>query len=371
MSEFILQPNVYQTGTKNNLLGVLESLWIKEPQVGKGDFFILSGFGNYNGGVRFYSTFKKHIDLGGKVTAFFGGSTSQRLTSRQVVERLLKCGCNIHLINRKRIFHSKCYGTLNGNDNSLVVTSGNFTGPGMSQNVESAVYLQPEFTNPLKFHWNDLVQNIMKQSWDIYQPTLADQQSPAWQLLFDEKKASISVEETQLMTMLVSLGHADTVRINAARGSTAGKGSQYFWLSKDCYDFFPPLTILNEKGYKTTNSCLINLHYVELGFVQRNTRVTFEAGNNVDFRLGTGKYRYTGAAQSNDLAAISRISEYDYEIRIIKNGTKEYGQLIPYATTFIGIRKKRIGYLTNERFEKESGIALNTKKSLNNIPHKG
>ncbi len=368
MSEFILQPNVYRTGPRYNLLGVLENLWIRDAHIGNGDFYILSGFGNYNGGVRFYSTFKRHIDSGGRVTAFFGGSTSQRLTSRQVVERLLKCGCRVQLVSRKRIFHAKCYGTLTDKDNGLVVTSGNFTGPGMSQNVESAIYLQPEFTTALKFHWGDVIQSILNQNWDIYQPRLDDPAGPAWQLLFDEREAGISVEETQLMTMILTLGHADTARINAAQDSDAGKGSQYFWLSKDCYDFFPPLTLLNEKGYKTTNSCLINLHYVDLGFVQKNTRVTFEAGNNVDFRLGTGKYRYTRAAQPGDLAAISRISEYDFEIRIIHQGTAEFNTLIPYATTFIGIRDKRIGYITNERFEQESGFKLTFTNAFNNLP---
>ena len=367
MSEFILQPDVYRTGPRHNLLGVLEELWIRDSQVGKGDFYILSGFGNYNGGVRFYSTFKRHVDSGGRVTAIFGGSTSQRLTSRQVVERLLSCGCSVRLVNRKRLFHTKCYGTLTDKDNSLVVTSGNFTGPGMSQNVESAVYLQPEFTTPLRFRWCDVIKNILRQNWDIYQPRLDDLEAPAWRLLFDEREAGISVEESQLMTMLVTLGHADTARINAVRGSNAGKGSQYFWLSKDCYDFFPPLTILNERGYKTTNSCLINLHYVDLGFVQRKTRVTFEAGNNVDFRLGTGKYRHTSVAQPGDLAAISRISEHDFEIRIIQQGTDEFDRLISYATTFIGIRNKRIGYITNERFETEGNLKLTSDKDFRKL----
>ena len=371
MSEFILQPDVYRTGVSHNLLGVLENLWIRNAQAGNGDFYLLSGFGNYNGGVRFYSTFRRHIDSGGRVTAFFGGSTSQRLTSRQVVERLLNCGCDVHLVNRKRIFHTKCYGTLADGGNSLVVTSGNFTGPGMSQNVESAVYLQPEFTTPLQFRWNDVIQSILDQNWDIYRLDLDDPDDPAWQLLFDEREAGISVEDTQLTTMLLTLGYADTARINAVQGSDAGKGSQYFWLSKDCYDFFPPLTIVNERGYKTTNSCLINLHYVDLGFVQRNTRVTFEAGNNVDFRLGTGKYRYTGAAQPGDLAAISRISEHDFEIRIIGQGTAEYDKLIPYATTFIGIRDKRIGYIANERFEIEAGLNLTRKKDFSNLSAHG
>ena len=69
-------------------------------------------------------------------------------------------------------------------------------------------------------------------------------------------------------------------------------------------------------------------------------------------------------AQSGDIAAISRISEHDYEIRIIRQGTTEYDDLIPYATTFIGIHDKRIGYLNNERFEQETGISLTTEKAF-------
>ena len=347
---------------------MLENLWIRDAQVGNGYFYILSGFGNYNGGVRFYSTFKRHIDSGGQVTAFFGGSTSQRLTSKQIVERLLQCGCNVYIVNRKRIFHAKCYGISKDTEDSLVVTSGNFTGPGMSQNVEAAIYLQPVLTAPLQFCWDSVIQEILNQNWDIYQPCLNDLEGPAWTLLFDEREASISVEETQLMTMLITLGHTDTVRINAKKGSNESKGSQYFWLSKDCYDFFPPLTILNTRGYKTTNSCLINLHYVDLGFVHRNTRVTFEVGNNVDFRLGTGKYRYTGLAKIGDLAAISRISEYNFEVRIIKQGSATFNKLIPYATTFIGNRNKQIGYITNERFAQEAAVNLTSEKAFGSLP---
>jgi len=370
MSEFLLQPNVYRTGAHYNLLGILEKLWIRDAQPGTGNFFLLSGFGNYNGGVRFYSIFKRHINMGGAVTAFFGGSTSQRLTSRQLVERLLNCGCDVRLINRKRIFHSKCYGTSEGDNNSLVITSGNFTGPGMSQNVESALYLHPDLTAPINFRWVDLVRGIIDQNWDVYRPRLDDLGGPGWQLLFDEREAAITIDETQFVTMLLTLGHADTVRINARQGTDAAKGTQYFWLSKDCYDFFPPLTILNERGYKTTNSCLINLYYSDLGFVQENTRVTFEAGNNVDFRLGTGKYRYTRLASPGDMAAISRLSEYDYEIRIIRQGTSEYAALLPYAVTFIGIRDKRIGYIANERFERETGITLTPVQDFRDIPRR-
>lgn len=107
--------------------------------------------------------------------------------------------------------------------------------------------------------------------------------------------------------MLLKLSHSDTARINAARGTTAAKGTH--WLSKDCYDFFPPLTIRNERGHKATYSCLVAMNYIDLGTVDARCRVTFEAENNLDFRLGTGPLRYSGLAGEGDLAAISRVGE--------------------------------------------------------------
>jgi hypothetical protein len=369
MSEFCLQPDVYRTGASVNLLTLLENVWIRDRNFGEGTNYLVSGFGNYNGGVRFFSSFKRHVDLGGRVVAFFGASTSQRLTSRQLVARLLECGCEVYLINRKQIFHTKCYGTTNSG-NRLIVTSGNFTSNGISHNVESALYLDYELTSLLNFQWSHLERSILNQNWEIYRPTLADLDDPAWKVIYDEHQERFKIEESQAMTMVLKLGHADTARINASPSSTAGKGSQYFWLSKDAIDFFPPLTITNERGYKMTNSCLINLHYAnsELDIVDENSRVTFEAGNNVDFRLGTPKYRHTGLAQEGDLAVISRISENDYDIRTIEQNTEEYDLLSPYATTHIGHRGKRIGFLSNERLEALLRIHLPTRTQFARLP---
>lgn len=357
MSDFLLQPDVYRTGPRKNLLGVLEDTWIHNRTLGEGDFYLLSGFGNYNGGVRFYSTFREHVDRGGRAIAFFGGSSSQRLTSKQLVERLLNCGCKVRVINRKRIFHTKCYGWETTDAQKLVVTSGNFTGPGLSHNVESALSLDDEHIRQVGFNWSSMRDSILAQSWDIHEPRLDDRDGPAWNLLYDESGRRPPEEELDLATMIVSLGHADTARINAEKGTSAGLGSQYFWLSKDCFDFFPPLTNLNERGYKTTNSCLITMKYVDIGVIDERCRVTFEAGNNVDFRLGTGKLRYTKAAISGDLAAISRVGDEQYELRIIRQNTPEYEALLAYATTYIGNRDKRFGYLSNDRFSEEVGRA--------------
>jgi hypothetical protein len=79
----------------------------------------------------------------------------------------------------------------------------------------------------------------------------------------------------------------------------------------------------------------------------RQAKVTFEADNNLDFRLGTGALRYTKVANESDLALISRVSEYDYELRIVKDTTKHHALFLKYATTFIGNNGKRFGYISN------------------------
>lgn len=152
--------------------------------------------------------------------------------------------------------------------------------------------------------------------------------------------------------MVLALSHADTARINAKPGSNASKGTQYFWLSKDCYDFFPPLIIRNARGHKATYSCLIRMHYVDLGIIDESCRVTFEAENNLDFRLGTGKLRYTGLAAAGDIATISRVGEMDYELRIYRKNTPQYPLLNNYAINFIGHQGKRYGYIQNTDFNK-------------------
>ena len=128
------------------------------------------------------------------------------------------------------------------------------------------------------------------------------------------------------------------------------------------------MTILNERGYKTTNSCLINLHYADIGYTKYDSRVTFEAGNNVYFRLGTGKFRYTRLANQGDMAILSRLSEHTCTIKIIRQNTVEYKKLKPYATSFIGHQGKMIGYLTNERLKKEIIIHLPTPKEFEMLP---
>jgi hypothetical protein len=358
MNELTLHPNVYATGHCKGLISILERVWVRDHTPGDGAFYVVSGFANYNGGLRFFETFKKHIDEGGELVAIFSGSANARYTSKQVVNKMLGCGAKVHVINRKRLVHAKCYGSRTSRGDALVVTSGNFTGPGMSQNVEMSVLLEPSTTATMGFSWNALLDGILAQHWDIYQPTLSDLTAPAWKLLYDEQASDIVLDESEDVTIVLRLSHADTIRINATPKTNEAKGTQYFWISKDCYDFFPPLTIRNQRGQKTTYSCLINMHYIDLDKIDPECRVTFEAENNLDFRLGTGMLRNSHLANEGDLAAISRVGERDYELRLYRSGSKEHSLLMPYAIHFIGHQGKKYGYLSNVEFAKVIGVKV-------------
>jgi len=358
MNELTLHPNVYATGHSKGLVNILERVWVREHTPGDGTMFIVSGFGNYNGGVRFFEIFKQHCARGGNLVAVFAGSTSSRLTSKQVVKEMLECGADVHIINRKRLLHAKCYGAKSTRGESLVVTSGNFTGPGMSQNVEVSVLLEPASTAAMNFSWQAMMDNMMDQSWAFYRPNLTDLTAPAWQLLYDEQAANIVLDDTDEVTMILRLSHSDTARIQATPRSVAGKGTQYFWLSKDCYDFFPPLTIRNTRGHKATYSCKVQMNYINLGKVDDQCRVTFEAENNLDFRLGTGPLRYSMLVGADDLAAISRIGETSYELRLYKQGSTEYAALMPAAIHLIGHQGKRYGYMPNAEFAATVGLPM-------------
>ncbi len=358
MNELTLHPNVYRTGPSDGLVPLLERAWLHDRQSGDGTLFIVSGFANYNGGVRFYPVFRRHVEAGGRVIAVFAGSTGQNLTSRQVVRELLKCGTDVHIVNRKRPMHAKCYGSASSQGEAVVVTSGNFTGPGMAQNVEMAVLLDQETTRGMGFCWDAMLKKMLAQRWQIAQPTLAEPATaPAWQLLYDEESSRIVLDRSGEATMVVLLGHADTARINARPGSTQALGTQYFWLSRDCYDFFPALTEPNQRGDKRTYSCIVQMNFIALKEVSE-VRVTFEAENNLDFRLGTGPLRHTGLARKGDMAAISRIEEASYELRLYRQGTQTHRRLLSYAINFVGHQGKQYGFLPNQDFEKICGTSL-------------
>lgn len=348
MNEFTLHPDVYHTGSSTGLVDLLKSAWTDGRQPVHGALHIVSGFGNYNGGVRFYEIFRRHKAAGGAISAFFAGSTSARLTSRQLVEELLGCGVDVTIVNRKRLLHAKVYGTSGPAGERLVVTSGNFTGPGMTQNVEAALSLDEGTTAVMDFSWSALERGLATQVWDYYKPALTARTDPAWQLLYDEVGTTVQVDDAALTSMVLILGHSDTARINAAPTSSASRGTQYFWLSKDCYGFFPALNIRNVKGTKATYSCMINLAYESLSpKVAQEARVTFEADNNLDFRLGTGALRNTGTATTGDLAVLTRRGLRNYELRIARQGSASFTALSPYATNFIGHVGKKYGYVPN------------------------
>lgn len=356
---FTMHPNVYSTDHRiTNLRSILEHTWIRTHRPGDGTLYIVSGFANYNGGARFYRTLAEHTEAGGRVVAYLGGSTRQNLSSRQVVEALLGCGAEVTVVNRKRLLHAKCYGKRSAAGQSLVVTSGNFTGPGMAQNVEAALLLEDSDVERAGFDWEHLESELRIQTWQTFTPSLVNRGDPRWALLYDETPGAIVLDETEEVTLVVLLGHADTARIQAEPGTRAALGTQYFWLSKDCFDFFPALTIRNQRGYKGTLSTLVEMHYPDLGLTDHGCRVTFEAENNLDFRLGTGPLRYTKTAREGDLACISRIGEAEYELRIVSQGTNEFERLAGYAINYIGHQGKRYGFIDNSDFERLANVTL-------------
>ena len=350
MNELTVHPNVYATAHSKGLLSILERVWLHEHEMGDGTLYVVSGYANYNGGVRFFPVFRRHVQQGGKVVAIFSGNAHQNLTSRQVVQEMLECGTDVHVINRKRLMHAKSYGSKTRHGERLVVTSGNFTGPGMAQNVEMSLLLDHPTTREMGFSWDDMVAGMLSQNWELHQPKLDDMTAPVWQLLYDEQASTIVLDETDEVTLILRLGHADTVRINAVPGSNESKGTQYFWLSKDCYDFFPALKIPNRRGTKKTYSCMVRMNFVDLQ-EETEVRVTFEAENNLDFRLGTGPLRCTRLAQSGDIAAISRTEENGYQLRLFRQNTRTGRALDQHAVNFIGHKGKRYGFISNQQFQ--------------------
>ncbi len=357
MNELAVHPNVYATGHSKGLVSLLERIWIRENQPGEGTFYVVSGFANYNGGVRFFPVFRRHIEQGGRVAAVFAGSAGRHLTSQQVVRAMLECGADVHVINRKRPLHIKSYGSATPDGDMAIVSSGNFTGPGMAQNVEMSALLDRPTTREMGFSWSGLMSDLLSQDWQLLRPTIDDMAAPAWRLLYDEEASNIVLDETAEVTLILILGHADTVRINADPGTVQSRGTQYFWLSRDCYDFFPALTIPNVRGVKRTYSCLVRMHFVDLDR-KEEVRVTFEAENNLDFRLGTGALRGTGLARRGDVAAISRITESSYELRLFRQDTPIANHLASHAVNFIGNRGKRYGFISNDGFRDATGIRI-------------
>lgn len=70
----------------------------------------------------------------------------------------------------------------------------------------------------------------------------------------------------------------------------------------------------------------------------------------MDVRLGTGRLRYSKIAQPGDLACITRTGVKEYQLRIIQQGSASYDLLKAKATTSIGHKGKKFGFLDNETF---------------------
>jgi len=87
-----------------------------------------------------------------------------------------------------------------------------------------------------------------------------------------------------------------------------------------------------------------------MNFVDLNreevVRTTFEAENNLDFRLGTRPLKGTG---------IARVGESHYELRLFHQDTSMATQLKQHAVHFVGNRGKRYGFISNERFRNTIG----------------
>ncbi len=352
--EFVLQPGFYSSkqssrDKSSTLLDLLRKMWNVNTALMQeaGTIFILSGFSNFNGGVPFYDFIEGYVALGGRCEVILGGSASQKLSSKQVVRKLLQIGCQVSVINRNAILHAKCYGYETDSSIGLIVSSGNFTSRGISQNVEASLSML-ETEVPQHFSWRELFDAIYAQPIDLYRASL-NETEPVWALLFDEDRNRAEDANDTLSTMILTLGHSDTVRIMARPNTNQSKGTQYFWLPNDALDFFPPLNLRNNRGRKAAYQTTVSVHYIDLNST-RQERVTFEAENNRDFRLGTSQLRNTRLADNGDLAAITRTENNQYEIRLYRNGTELYNRLEPYAVNFIGHRGKKYGYIPNALF---------------------
>lgn len=361
--QFLLQPNLYRTGEAEDLFGVLDGLWgegrSRDSQ--DGAYFLVSGFATHNGGVRFFERFRHHIEDGGTVQAVFGGSRSSNMTSRQLVDALVGCGASVHIVNRRYMMHSKLYGKRSASgEERLVVTSGNFSAPGLRRNIESLISLSESSTTALGFDWSSLLGGLLSETVQVFAASEAEDDDPRWALLYDEenrgrRRAAVEDQDSDVLeSLIITLSHADTVRVSAAPGTKAAKGSQYFWLSKDCFDFFPALTIRNTKGSKATYSTMVDVSFADIDR-EESVRVTFEAENNLDFRLGTGPLRGTKVAKQGDIAVLSRRDERRYDLKIVPSGTPAFSALSAHALIRVGAQDKRYGYASNSEVDRILG----------------
>ena len=91
------------------------------------------------------------------------------------------------------------------------------------------------------------------------------------------------------------------------------------------------------------------------GAYRRDAGVPSQARNPL-FGLGTGALRSTRLARAGDVAAISRIGESSYELRLYRRNTPVGEQLAAHAVNFIGHRGKRYGFVSNDEFRDTAGV---------------
>ena len=360
---FVTQPNsVYSTGPHGDLRDALRSVWGKELKT-KNHWFVVSGFCYLNGVLQIRDLISQHVrEYDGTCTVILGGSPNMKMSSKEAVMDLLDAGARVFVINRKQIMHSKLYGSQNDTGaQSLIVTSGNLTYPGLVGNIESALVLDADLVSGIEFDWFNLVDSMLKQKWQIHEMT-EDRHNPGWNCLFDEVKSGTGeVDLYENKSMVITLSHNDIIRIKEPETV----GTQYFFLSKDDMDFFPPLTEKNTRGWKATYKTYINISYPQLEqFIENEAHyeasVTFEAGNNLDFRLGTGVLKWKKmpwygkiGIGAGDLAIISNNQDETYSIVIIPKEAKEFHKAASmYATKILSkISDKTVGFIPEEIFK--------------------
>ena len=73
--------------------------------------------------------------------------------------------------------------------------------------------------------------------------------------------------------------------------------------------------------------------------------------------------RYTKCAAEGDYAAISRVGENSYELRILRQQSPNGNAVAPYAVNFIGHQGKKYGFMSNLELERVTGIRAGSRIS--------
>lgn len=341
--EFVFQPDsAYATSTHKDLAHLIDESWADAPRAST--IYAASAFVDSNGVLPFVKRLREHVNDGGEVKCFFGGSASQSMLSRQAAEELLNNGAQLYVLNRKKIFHAKMYG-FSGGGQELIVTSGNWTGNGIGLNAESSLRMRGETLERSGFDWEEWEAALLDR-FDWYAMTeaaLADPDDPGWRLTFDERRRRpadlIEEDEASDEVLAFSLSKNDVNRIQ----DPEYPGTAYFWLSRYNAGYFPPLEVRNRPDTRLrTFSTTINVDFLDVR-IKKEVTVTFEAYNNLDFRLLVGPLRATGVAAEGDIVILDRIGERDYRLKIMAEGSRDAERLRPYLVNLIGNRGKRWG----------------------------